>query len=76
MTSNGSKHKEIFLQNIGGRIKAIREAKGLSQFQLGIESEVPKNQIGRIERGEINTSIYTLKRLADALKVEVSSFFS
>lgn len=71
MASERSKQKEIFLQTIGGKVKKARESKKLSQFQLGIEAEIPKNQIGRIERGEINTSIYTLKRIADALGVEV-----
>ena len=74
MATNRTKDKEKFLQNIGEKVKTARELKGLSQFQLGIEAEIPKNQIGRIERGEINTSIFTLKRIADALGIDVEMF--
>ena len=73
MSTNRNKDKEIFLRELGKRVKEIRESKGLSQFQLAIEAEIPKNQVGRIERGEINTSIYTLKRLANSLTTSVSS---
>lgn len=43
-------------------------------MMLAVEAEMPKNQVGRIERGEINTSIYTLKRISDALENDLSSF--
>ncbi len=75
MASERSKQKKKFLQTIGYKVKSARELKGFSQFQLGIEAEIPKNQIGRIERGEINTSIFTLKRIADSLGVNVVEFF-
>ncbi len=74
MATERLKEKQKFLQTIGYKVKTARELKGLSQFQLGIEADIPKNQIGRIERGEINTSIYTLKRIADALGVEIEIF--
>jgi len=45
--------KEI-LEKVGVRIKSLREQKNLSQFDLATEAEIPKNQIGRIERFEIN----------------------
>ncbi len=48
----------------------LRLSKGLSQVQLEFESEISKNQIGNIERGEINPTISTLKRIAKALGVQ------
>jgi transcriptional regulator with XRE-family HTH domain len=75
MSTNQNKDKQIFLKKLGVRVKEIRESKGLSQFQLAIEAEIPKNQVGRIERGEINTSIFTLKRIAEALKIELYKLF-
>lgn len=65
-----SEDKEI-LKKVGARIKFLREQKGLSQFDLATEAEIPKNQIGRIERFEINTSLVTLNRIAKALKIDL-----
>lgn len=48
-----------------------REIKGLSQFQLATECDLSKNQIGRIERAEISTTIITLKRIADVLRIKI-----
>lgn len=58
------------LKRVGENIKRLRTDKGLSQFELANEAEVPKNQIGRIERAEINTTILTLHKIAEALKVD------
>jgi transcriptional regulator with XRE-family HTH domain len=57
-------------------VKKLREVATLSQFELAVEAGIPKNQVGRIERGEINTSIFVLKKIADALGVEMTEFFS
>ncbi|MBC8767367.1 helix-turn-helix transcriptional regulator [Arenibacter sp. BSSL-BM3] len=56
------------------KIRSLREEKGLSQFQLATEADIPKNQIGRIERAEINTTILTLSNIAKALNVDVKKF--
>ncbi|MFV0234064.1 helix-turn-helix transcriptional regulator [Empedobacter falsenii] len=60
-----------YLQLIGNNIRVIQEKRGFSQFQLATECELSKNQIGRIERAEISTSILTLKIIADVLGVKV-----
>lgn len=60
------------LNAIGKRIKAFRLEKGLSQFELASEAELPKNQVGRIERAEINTTILTLHKIARALEVDTT----
>ena len=75
MSTKQSIAKKKFLKGIGKKVKEIRESKELSQFQLAIEAEIPKNQVGRIERGEINTSIYTLKRITDALGCDLKKVF-
>ncbi|NVN17489.1 helix-turn-helix domain-containing protein [Muricauda sp. HICW] len=45
----------------------------MSQHDLSIEADIPKNQIGRIERAEINTTVITLHKIASALNVDVAS---
>lgn len=58
------------LKKVGENIKKLRTDKGLSQFELANEAEVPKNQIGRIERAEVNTTILTFHKIAEALNVD------
>ena len=62
---------KIYLQLIGNKIRMQREIKGLSQFQLATECDLSKNQIGRIDRAEISTTIITLKRIADVLRIKI-----
>ncbi|MDP2060333.1 MAG: helix-turn-helix transcriptional regulator [Flavobacteriaceae bacterium] len=61
--------KGTFLNRVGSNVKKLREVAVLFQFELAVEAGIPKNQVGRIERGEINTSIFVLKKIADALKI-------
>ena len=42
---------------------------------LSNEANIEYRQLGRIERGEINTSVISLLNLADALNTEVVDFF-
>ncbi|TMU55751.1 helix-turn-helix domain-containing protein [Flagellimonas algicola] len=63
------------MRKVGKRVRQLREESGLSQFQLGVDADLTKNQIGRIERAERNTSIVTLSRIADALEIPLSSLF-
>ena len=62
--------KEV-LQRIGDEIKKLRLEKGLSQYELAIDAKITENQIGRIERAEINTSILNLYNIAKALDVDI-----
>lgn len=64
------------IKKVGERVRFLREKAEKSQFQLSIIAEVPKNQIGRVERGEINTSLVTLGRIADALGVGIKELFN
>lgn len=60
---------EEFIKKFGLNLRKIREAKKISQENVAYEAGIPVNQVGRIERGEINTSISTLNALAKALGV-------
>ncbi|MGI8951501.1 MAG: helix-turn-helix domain-containing protein, partial [Chitinophagaceae bacterium] len=53
----------------GEKIKTIRKEKGLSQLDLAMRMDNYAEQIGRIERGELNVSICTLKKITEALKI-------
>jgi transcriptional regulator with XRE-family HTH domain len=61
---------ETFLINLGIHIRKIRERKELSQQNLADMCNFPKSTLARIERAEMNTSIKTLVKIADALEIE------
>ena len=58
------------LKLFGKHLRELRKAQNMSQAQLAFESNIFINQIGRIERGEINTNISYLFALAQALDIE------
>lgn len=64
-----------FLKDFGQKVKAIRIAKKLSQYELSYSSDIPKSQIVRIEQGEVNTGISSVAALAKALNVSPKELF-
>lgn len=54
----------------------MREEKGMSQEELANLAEVSLPQITRIERGVINSSICTIKSLANGLGIKTSLLFA
>jgi transcriptional regulator with XRE-family HTH domain len=60
---------EIIIKAFGKRLKELRRSKQLSQERLGHRVQMTVSQIGRIERGEINTSISTMYNLSLALNI-------
>lgn len=66
----------FFEIQFGNRIKKLRLNKNLSQEMLANDADIPINQIGRIERAEISTSLKTIYKIAKALDVEVIELFN
>lgn len=62
--------EDTFLINLGIHIRQLREKKNLSQQELATDCNIPKVQVGRIERAEVNTTVKTLVKLANALDIE------
>ena len=65
------RHERI-IKKLGIKIRQLRVEKELSQLDLSAKSDITLNQIGRIERGEINPTISTLHSLALAFGISVS----
>lgn len=70
MASKGKIQQAVIAQ-FGKNLKRIRLEKGLTQEELANDAEIPINQVGRIERGEISTTIGTAALLASVLKVDL-----
>ena len=67
--------EKLYLLLFGQHLRKIRNENNLSQEHLAIDSDIPTNQIGRIERGEISTTISTLFAIANALDIEKKELF-
>lgn len=65
-----------FLASLGERLRTLREAKNLTQDQLGNQCELHRTFIGSTERGERNVSILNLRRIAKALRVRLTDLLS
>lgn len=66
---------EKALKKLGKRIRQLRLAQNTSQSQLAFEAGIPLNQVGRIERGEINVGVCTLFAIASALDLDIKEVF-
>tara|TARA_R110002012_G_scaffold164510_1_gene326902 strand:+ start:5256 stop:5540 length:285 start_codon:yes stop_codon:yes gene_type:complete len=66
---------EEFLKAFGANLRKVREEKKISMRALADYSNVEYSQISRIEKGQINTTISTVKVLADALGINGKELF-
>lgn len=60
---------------IGGNVRRLRQAKGLTQEQLAVDSGIDLTYAGGIERGKRNPSLEVLVRIAAALDVGLRELF-
>jgi HTH-type transcriptional regulator/antitoxin HipB len=61
-------HLDVFTANL----RRTREEHGLSQEAVGDRAGMTQSQYARIERGDVDPTLKTLKRLATALDLAVS----
>lgn len=64
--------KEELQRAIGKRIKELRESKNIAQQDLAAACNFEKSNMARLEAGNTNATIYTLKIIAKNLKVELA----
>jgi transcriptional regulator with XRE-family HTH domain len=75
MEKINSDNKE-YLKKIGSRIKQIRTSQDITQTELGYQCDIERPNIARIESGGNNLTVLTLRKIADALKVDVIDILS
>ena len=66
---------DVCLKAFGSNLRRLRKEKGLSQEKLAYKIDLSLSQIGRIERGEVNPTICTVKVIAKGLNVITSLLF-
>jgi transcriptional regulator with XRE-family HTH domain len=62
---------KVYLIKLGEKIMNLRKAKGLSQEELAELLDTQHTQIGRVERGESNSTINRLRKIAKALDISI-----
>ncbi|MCG7351422.1 MULTISPECIES: helix-turn-helix domain-containing protein [Roseomonas] len=65
--------KDELLITVGQRLVEVRKKRGWSQTQLAKLADCPTSSVFAAETGVHNISLLTLKRLADALDVDMRS---
>lgn len=63
-------------QDVGRRLRRVREAHALSQRALAKDTGISNATISLIESGKLNPSIATLKRILDGIPMHLSAFFA
>lgn len=61
--------KSAFLKRIGKQIRDRRNENGLTQEELAFKVGINVSYLGRIERGQANAPVYSLRKIAAALKL-------
>ncbi|MGR3174550.1 MAG: helix-turn-helix domain-containing protein [Candidatus Scalindua sp.] len=60
---------------LGVRIQELRKLRKLTQAQLSQKVDIDAKHLSRIEVGKSYPSLDTLEKIANALKVELQTFF-
>ncbi len=63
------------VENIGQRIRQLRESRAMTQSQLQSRSKVSRSYLSRIESGQMTPSLGTLEKISEALNVGLNRFF-
>ena len=61
---------------VGRRVRELRSGLGISQEELAARSDLHRNYVGSVERGERDIGITSLARIAAALSVSLADFFA
>lgn len=62
-------------KELGRRIRAVREGKGLTLEAAAERMEMDWSHLAKIEAGTINVTLGTMVRIADGLEEPVSTLF-
>jgi transcriptional regulator with XRE-family HTH domain len=67
--------KESAVIDVGGRLRELRQERGMSMRALARASGLSTNALSMIERGRTSPSVSTLYKISDALGVPITAFF-
>jgi transcriptional regulator with XRE-family HTH domain len=65
-----------FQRRIGERIRALRNAKGISQEAFAAACGLHRTHMSLLERGKVNLTVNTLHQITIALGIKLKDFFA
>ena len=65
----------MITQDLGARIKELRNILGMSQEKFALSIEMDRTYFASVEAGRRNISICNIKKIADGLGVSLSVLF-
>lgn len=65
----------MILNDVGQRVKKIRNEQGLSQEKLALKADIDRTYLAGVELGKRNLSIKSLDKILQALEVSFHDFF-
>ena len=71
MLKKEEKEKKDLQIKFGQHLKKLRIKAGITGAELARRCYVERHHILRLERGETNPTLYTLKKVSDALKISL-----
>uniref|UniRef100_A0AB33L2N7 HTH cro/C1-type domain-containing protein n=1 Tax=Tenacibaculum sp. Pbs-1 TaxID=3238748 RepID=A0AB33L2N7_9FLAO len=64
--------KELkYFQQLGNKIKQLREDKGFDQKSFAFDCEIGRTQLYMIENGKTNPRLLTLLKISDGLEIPI-----
>lgn len=60
----------------GGAVRSFRRERGFAQEAFAARAAIDRSYFGAIERGEVNVSLETIVKLADALGISAATLFA
>lgn len=60
------------LSAFGAAVRCVRKERGVSQEELALKCEIDRSYMGSIERGEQNSGLLHIAKIAKALDMKIS----
>jgi transcriptional regulator with XRE-family HTH domain len=74
ITSPHANHK--ILVAFGAAVRRIRKERGISQEELALRCDIDRSYMGSIERGEQNSGLLHIARIAQALETKIEALMA
>jgi transcriptional regulator with XRE-family HTH domain len=68
--------KDKVLTAFGAGVRRARKAQGVSQEELALKCEIDRSYMGSIERGEQNSGLLHIAKIAKALNMKIGELMT
>jgi transcriptional regulator with XRE-family HTH domain len=68
--------KDKVLLAFGSAVRRIRKEKGVSQEELALKCDIDRSYMGSIERGEQNSGLLHIAKIAKALNIKIAELMA